>query len=385
MKKRIVAIIAVFMLLAAVTVGTISIIADNHPSPIHFSYENTGDMQYDIVQYALSQVGYHEGTDNWNAYGNSFGNSSGAWCAYFVQWCARKAEVPESIIPLSRFGRVSDYWENSSVKLEFHPVNDFTKPYTPKAGDLVIYRNVLTYYNKSTGEIDTYSTANSIKCQFGVVVNKNGSTSRVSHVGIVTRDASYPTNNGASVNNAGFCMVDGNWRDSVASRFELYEHVTGFVSIDYPQAQQHQNVSVNTWPILKKGSKGEDVEVLQAMLNATIGAGLVVDGNFGSETAIAVLRYQTWKALDVDGQVGPSTWASLTSESLQTQNNYNWTLTRQLQKLLNNRFNIETTVDGYFGSKTTASVKEFQQLAGITADGKVGSVTWSLLICGVIK
>lgn len=384
MKKRITTIIVAVTMLAAVTVGTIKTIADNHPAAIHFSYENTGDMCFDIIQYALSQVGYHEGTDNWNAYGNSFGHSSGAWCAYFVQWCARQADVSESIIPASRFGRVSDYWESADADLEFHPVNDYSNPYTPKAGDLVIYRNVRTFYDRATGKINTYATPNSIECQFGLAGNSNGSTSRISHIGIVTRDATYPTNTGSQINNAGFCMVDGNWRDSVVSRFELYENVTGFVSIKYVQDNPVQSISTGKWPVLKSGSIGEEVSVLQAMLNATIGAGLDVDGNFGAETAIAVIRYQTWSGLTVDGQVGPNTWQSLTSKVLQTQNNYNWGLTRQIQKLLNDRFGIETSVDGNFGPKTTASVKKLQLLAGITADGKVGPATWRLLICGLM-
>ena len=36
-------------------------------------------------------------------------------------------------------------------------------------------------------------------------------------------------------------------------------------------------------------------------------------------------------------------------------------------------------VDGIFGAKTEAGVKEFQKLVGIYPDGKVGAKTWPAL------
>lgn len=64
---------------------------------------------------------------------------------------------------------------------------------------------------------------------------------------------------------------------------------------------------------LRKGSKGEDVIALQKRLMER-GYALPkygADGDFGNETVSAVRAYQKANTLDVDGIVGPQTWAAL--------------------------------------------------------------------------
>lgn len=62
--------------------------------------------------------------------------------------------------------------------------------------------------------------------------------------------------------------------------------------------------------ILRAGSKGTDVRVLQAALNEK-GFSLVVDGYFGPATDKAVRQFQTASGLVADGVVGPKTYAVL--------------------------------------------------------------------------
>jgi hypothetical protein len=68
--------------------------------------------------------------------------------------------------------------------------------------------------------------------------------------------------------------------------------------------------------ILKYGSKGEDVKLLQGKLN-TLGYQLIVDGHYGIITQGAVRDFQRecgFTGKDIDGIVGPKTWAKLYSK-----------------------------------------------------------------------
>jgi hypothetical protein len=59
-------------------------------------------------------------------------------------------------------------------------------------------------------------------------------------------------------------------------------------------------------PVLRRGSKGEDVRILQRIVG-----GLVIDGDFGPRTEEAVKKFQQANGLKADGIVGPATWGAL--------------------------------------------------------------------------
>lgn len=61
---------------------------------------------------------------------------------------------------------------------------------------------------------------------------------------------------------------------------------------------------------LSIGSRGQSVKDLQTLLN-NHGANLVPDAIFGNATDSAVKSFQRQKGLEVDGIVGPQTWAAL--------------------------------------------------------------------------
>ena len=65
--------------------------------------------------------------------------------------------------------------------------------------------------------------------------------------------------------------------------------------------------------LLKKGSKGDSVKLLQELLNKH-GFNLTVDGDFGNKTEEAVKQFQRRLNLTVDGIVGSKTFEALQSK-----------------------------------------------------------------------
>ena len=88
-----------------------------------------------------------------------------------------------------------------------------------------------------------------------------------------------------------------------------------------------ESVQASSCPTLWLGSSGVAVQILQSKLNYlyerysdprwfenypdNFNPPLVVDGIFGPLTRNAVIDYQFWNGLQVDGIVGPQTWGSL--------------------------------------------------------------------------
>ena len=64
------------------------------------------------------------------------------------------------------------------------------------------------------------------------------------------------------------------------------------------------------YPVLKKGSRGEEVKAWQMLLKEN-GYPLLIDGVFGNMTMEAVMDWQDKHGLRPDGIIGPKTWATV--------------------------------------------------------------------------
>ena len=137
---------------------------------------------------------------------------------------------------------------------------------------------------------------------------------------------------------------------------------------------------------LKKGSSGNGVKWVQWYLNKAIGAGLDVDGSFGSLTRSAVLKFQKKYGLSQDGIVGPVTRGKMKSlvksggdtcpysePSNTLKIGSSGIGVKWLQWHLNKTIGAGLDVDGSFGPLTKNAVLKFQKKYSMTQSGTVNS------------
>ena len=125
-----------------------------------------------FVAAAMRYVGYREGPNNDNIFGQWAGNNYAAWCVYFVGKCAADSSAP---IPTG-YGYVGDMRAYFQSRGLYHTV---ASGYIPKAGDLMIQGD--------------------------------------RHIGIVR-----------SATRAAVYTVEGNYSDSVATVTRYYSEISGF-------------------------------------------------------------------------------------------------------------------------------------------------------------
>ena len=147
----------------------------------------------------------------------------------------------------------------------------------------------------------------------------------------------------------------------------------------------------STSTVIVNGARGDQVVNLQKSLKKLGFDPGVIDGIFGGKTEAAVKQFQASKGLLVDGKVGPNTKASLCSAlgaapeepidaSCDTSpgvivNGARGDQVVNLQKSLKKLGFDPGVIDGIFGGKTEAAVKQFQASNSLVVDGKVGPNT----------
>ncbi len=139
--------------------------------------------------------------------------------------------------------------------------------------------------------------------------------------------------------------------------------------------------NINNYPLIKSGSRGNFVFLLQFILNNQYGANLSVDGIFGNNTRNAVLKFQQENSLSTDGIVGPNTWKTLLTLPAYPllREGSRGAYVTLLQQLLESNLYPVGNIDGIFGSRTLSAVRAFQRDNSLTVDGLVGPNTWSAL------
>jgi peptidoglycan hydrolase-like protein with peptidoglycan-binding domain len=143
---------------------------------------------------------------------------------------------------------------------------------------------------------------------------------------------------------------------------------------------------IQPWPLVRQGDRDHPVRTLQYLLRER-GHSVAVDGIFGPKTDAAVRAFQRSAHLAVDGIVGPHTWSALivTVSRGSTGDAVRGVQEEDQFRNLSGDPSKGLQVDGIFGPKTDAFVRDFQRALGITVDGIVGPVTWRALVSGMLS
>ena len=85
-----------------------------------------------MLEAALSQLGYTEGSNNDTKYGRWYGLDNQPWCMMFVSWCAAQAGINESIIPRQSYCPAAVEWFKKRGQFADRGVS-------PQPGDIIFF------------------------------------------------------------------------------------------------------------------------------------------------------------------------------------------------------------------------------------------------------
>ena len=250
-----------------------------------------------LLEVASSQLGTAEDPRGSNRilyntayYGREVSGSQYPWCMVFVWWCFREAGLSRlfygggkaaSCTALKRWAEREGQW--------------VTGDYRP--GDVLLYQIDEDAYADHTGIL--------VRADGSALIAIEGNTNDK-----VARVRRTPD------------QLWGAWRppyrkteESIAPAAD--SRVDASRQSGVPQAEDTPSPGAQTatilLPELAKGAVGETVRAMQILL---IGRGYhcgrwAADGDFGDDTALALLRFQQRSGLAVDGICGERTWTKL--------------------------------------------------------------------------
>lgn len=301
-----------------------------------------------IVLIGNCYLGYREGRNNDNIFGDWYGIPNQPWCAMFVSYCMNKAGVLPNVV--KKFASCSIGWNWFKSKGQTR-----NRGYIPQKGDIIFFD-----WNPEKGD-------------------------GIDHVGIVN-----------NVNGEYIYALEGNHDDQV----NIYKYhindskIYGYAVPDYTGEEIIENnpsESYTNKPLVYKGKTGEIVKYIQ---NKLINKGYFLgrtgaDGIFGFQTEKAVRQFQIDSNLSADGIIGPLTWEKLEDPTIVISSSYPGSIIGmgargenvvKIQKeLIRRGYNVPGGADGQYGSGCRETVKKFQSDSGLEIDGVVGKRTWNAL------
>ena len=189
--------------------------------------------------------------------------------------------------------------------------------------------------------------------------------------------------------------VDGKVGPNTLAKLATARATAKPTATNTPRPTATPSYTDNTY--LKSGDSGSKVRQMQERLITLGYLSGSADGDFGDATEAAVIAFQKRNCSYSDGIAGPETLKALYSSSAKStstpaavvgtslKEGSEGAEVRSLQTRLKTLGYYTGSVDGDFGSGTTAAVKAFQRAHGLTADGIAGTSTLNRLYSSSAK
>ena len=312
-----------------------------------------------VINIALAEVGYLEkatnanlddktanaGSNNYTKYWRDIypAYQGQPWCACFVTW-----------VFVIAFGKAMAQKLLKHYPYVYCPTmaDLFTLNANPKVGDIVIFKH------------------NGVFTHTGIVIKVSGDQ-------FWTVEGNTSGGSTIIANGGGVCKK---------TYFNSNLPGTKFITPDYSKVQEIKNdtPSISTPSMLKMGSNGSAVKALQKNLNTLIKAKLTVDGEFGTATYNAVIKFQTKYKLTADGIVGENTQKKI--NSLLKKKNSSTATTHSTKSVVGEVTANELNVRSWYGidsstGKKYPTIVSYPKLkktnrVSILATYKVNGETW---------
>lgn len=314
-----------------------------------------------VINIALAEVGYLEkatnanlddktanaGSNNYTKYWRDIypAYQGQPWCACFVTW-----------VFVIAFGKAMAQKLLKHYPYVYCPTmaDLFTLNANPKVGDIVIFKH------------------NGVFTHTGIVIKVSGDQ-------FWTVEGNTSGGSTIIANGGGVCKK---------TYFNSNLPGTKFITPDYSKVQEIKNEwndtpSISASSILKMGSNGSAVKTLQKNLNTLIKAKLTVDGEFGTATYNAVIKFQTKYKLTADGVVGENTRKKIDALLKKKNNSTTANSTKSIVgEVTANELNVRSWygIDSSTGKKypTIVSYPKLKKTnrVSILATYKVNGETW---------
>ena len=314
-----------------------------------------------VINIALAEVGYLEkatnanlddktanaGSNNYTKYWRDIypAYQGQPWCACFVTW-----------VFVIAFGKAMAQKLLKHYPYVYCPTmaDLFTLNANPKVGDIVIFKH------------------NGVFTHTGIVIKVSGDQ-------FWTVEGNTSGGSTIIANGGGVCKK---------TYFNSNLPGTKFITPDYSKVQEIKSEgndapSISASSILKIGSNGSAVKTLQKNLNTLIKAKLTVDGEFGTATYNAVIKFQTKYKLTADGIVGENTRKKINALLKKKSNSTTVNSTKSVVgEVTANELNVRSWygIDSSTGKKypTIVSYPKLKKTnrVSILATYKVNGETW---------